>query len=254
MPTGLDDITKQLRRHSGLVSDLGLNLAVQRNLWAAIGETIKYKVLGPLGSMTGVFLGLQSGIKGLIRDSGTLEAAWRRMSQMQLYQSQFESLLKGAAQARSRLAELVQFSGKRLFNLDESARTSRGLEILTRGAKSGAATLNLVADAARASGSSLEDAGDAIGQFYRALQDGKPVELAAGALEGMGLLTRQNVDSLANLQKTGATLPAQFQAFEQALAAGSVQSAKFEDSLAGLQAKAVAVREKLAARFGQPFI
>ncbi len=251
---GLQDITDQLKKHSGLVGDLSLNLATQRNLWSAIGETIKYRVLGPVGSLTGAFVGLQSGIKTLIRDSGTLEAAWRRMSQIKLYQGQFEALLKSASAARTRLGELAQFSNKRLVSLDESARASRGLEILTRGAKSGADTLNLVADAARASNESLEDAGNAIGGFYRALQDGKPVEAAAGALEGMGLLTRQNVDALSNLQKTGASLPSQFAAFEQALAGNSKQSEKFEDSLAGLQEKATTVREKLSERFGKPFI
>ncbi len=254
MPSGLDEVTRQLKKHSGIISDLGFNLATQRSLWGAIGETIKYKVLGPAGSLTGTFFGIQQGIKAMVRESGTLEAAWQRVSQIKIYQGQFESLLKGATQARARLAGLARFSNGRLFRLDETARTSRGLEILTRGAMGGADSLNTVADAARVSGESLEDAGEAIGTFYRALQDGNPVEAVAGRLERMGLLTRGNVQELARLQQTGAPLASQFSTFQNALAGNTRQSEKFEESLEGLRQKYEQTRERLAARFGQPFL
>ncbi len=205
-------------------------------------------------ALLGGLVGVRKVIAELVRDSGSLKAAWDKMGQINGIRAQFQALMGSSIQAKQRVAELIQVGQKRIVPLENLAEASRGMTILSRGALGASGDLNRVVTAARASGRGLTEVGDATAGLYRDLQDGRPIDAAASALEQMGLMTTENVRHLANLQQTGATFSSQWKYVTDTLDAASESGKGFEQSLEGLEKQLEQAHARLYQRAGEPFL
>lgn len=66
-------------------------------------------------------------------------------------------------------------------------------------------SLELVGDAAAATGKPVEQVGEAVAKAYAMIRDGQPVSRAANELRNMGLITPEVAASLKSLQESGAS-------------------------------------------------
>src|SRR6266446_3721711 len=137
------------------------------NKFKALLNTLKQFVLFnsklfiPISFIT-AWLGLSKTVKSILHDTGSLDAALRRMASIQAFQRTFAPLLGGISAAKQRVAELIQISSKGPFRFEQMAGASRSLEVLTRGTFSGSEALNKIGNAAAASGNSIEDTAGAV--------------------------------------------------------------------------------------------
>ena len=117
----------------------------------------------------GLFKGMKTGIQAVLRDTGSLEAALNRLTQIQGLQRVFAPLVGGIDAAKRKVAELVSFQSKSPFTLGDVGAGAKTLQTGTRGAFSGTKDLATVGDAAAASGNTFADASEAVTSFYESL-------------------------------------------------------------------------------------
>jgi len=205
-------------------------------------------------ALLGALKGVQGVMRSLARDTGALDAAITRLGKIRLYQGQLEPLMKSAAAARARLAELMKFEGRSPFNLGDIVAASRALEIYGNGIIKNADGLKLVEQIAKSSGTSMAASAEAVGEFYRQMKEGKPVDQAAEALRDMGVVSEQTIGQLMRMQKGGASWVEVFTAAQSAIRGTTSQSDEFGQSIESLQNQLVEVHEQMASEFGKPFL
>ena len=199
------------------------------------------------------FLGVQKILGAILRDTGSLEAALRRMQSIQGFQRSLAPFLGGLAVAKQRVAELIALSSKGPFRFEDVAGGQRSLLSSTRGAFAGNKALETVGNAAAASGNGFEETAGAVGNFYEALRSGAPIREAAEQLRQMGLLTQTTADDLGNLQKSGASNAEVFDRLAQSLAGSSGAMESMKEDLASVTAAHEKAGEELKVAFGQSF-
>lgn len=212
-----------------------------------------WKVTWP-SALLGTLNGISTAVRSVARESGALGAAFNSLSRVRFYAAQFEPLLKSAAAARSRIAELMQFEKRSPFNLGQIVAASRALEIYSNGALRSATSLKLVEGIAKSSGESISDAADAYGEFYRGLKNGAPVREAASALQAMGVINEQTIDHLERMQESGASWTQVVEAATDSIRGLTGGTDDFSKSMEGLQKQLDDASEKMKASFGKPFM
>lgn len=111
------------------------------------------------------------------------------------------------------------------FSLEEFAAASRTMLTFSDGALGMQRSLELVGDAAAATGKPLEQVGEAVAKAYAMIRDGQPVSRVAGQLRNLGLITPQTAADLKELQDAGASNIELWDKLEEALK-------KFEGAMA----------------------
>jgi hypothetical protein len=239
-----------------LASDVAA-IATSDNKLKSIFKTAKdialFKIIWPAALVQGL-IGVQNVFRHLVIDSGSLAAAIERIKTISVYQGQFEPLLKGVAQAKMRVAELMAFASKSPFDLDSVVKASRSLEIFTRGAMGSGQSLKLVSNIAKASGTSIEQAADAFGGLYRALQNKEPISRAGTEIQRMGLLSDQTSEKIQRLQNTGATFAQVWLTVQEAIKTNSKQTDDYSKSVEGLTKQLDEQQSKNKAAFGKAFV
>lgn len=179
---------------------------------------------------TTVFRAITSGAKamiaGLIRNGANIQAwgqmiagvahkvgaafghlwdAIRESMKFETLTGQFRVLLGSMDAARERMASLAKFAEVTPFQLDEIARASRTLTVMSQDALGTEWALKLVGDAAAATGGSIEELSMWVGRAYAMIAAGKPFGEAAMRLTELGALTPTVRDEMERLQAEGAS-------------------------------------------------
>ncbi len=222
-------------------------------LLQTLGRLVQFNLFGWAGVAAGGFLGLRTAIKAVVQDSGSLEAALRSLAKVQLYAAQFAPFVGGAKAARQHVADLAKEAGKP-WKLEQLVEASRNLTILTRGTFASAAALKMVGDAAARSGQNLGEVSTHVGTLKAELRDGQPIAATAGALEAMGIVSRQTAGRLGEMQSSGEGLGAMWSLVEADLQKASGASDRMAESVQGLQNRYQSAREVLNQRFGEAFL
>lgn len=118
--------------------------------------------------------------------------------------AQFKTLTGDIDVARAHMASLKELGDTPPFSLDEFAKASRTLMTLTDGALGYKQSLEMIGNAAAATGQPLDSVAQATGRLYAAIRDGQPISRAAGELRNMGIITPGVVAELKDLQDAGA--------------------------------------------------
>lgn len=118
---------------------------------------------------------------------------------------QFKTLLGSMDAARERMAMLAKFAETTPFEMEEVARASRTLTVMSGDALGSAWALRTVGDAAAATGANIEELAFWVGRAYAMIQAGKPFGEAALRLQELGVLAPQVRAKMEELQASGAS-------------------------------------------------
>ena len=236
--------------------DIGNLIAGKNKLEAIKSLFINLILLRPVmaAGFAGLFLAMGKGIRSLVHDIGSLDAALKKLRQIQGLEKTFAGLMGGASAARKKVAELVNFSASKNVKIGDVGESARSLEIFTRGAYSSSEALAKIADAAAATGNAMPAVSDAVGQFYAALREGAPINGMAEGLRQMGLITQSTADHLVDLQSSGAPLNQVFEALTSSLGRFAGGAATATGELDGVNAAYERAEEALQEKFGSPFV
>lgn len=144
-------------------------------------------------------MGLGAIRRGLDAFSTVLKSAFHFETQT----SQFKTLIGNIDEARAHMADLKALGDTPPFSLDEFAKASRSLMVMTDNALGYKKSLELIGDAAAATGHPIEEMGKAVGQLYAFIRDGQPLSRAAAQLRNMGVITPEVARNLQDLQAAG---------------------------------------------------
>ncbi|MBP5510634.1 MAG: hypothetical protein J6Z49_06930 [Kiritimatiellae bacterium] len=117
---------------------------------------------------------------------------------------QFKTLIGDMAEARQHMEMLQHMGDTPPFSLEQFAAASRSMMVMTDCALGFEQSLQLVGDAAAATGLPIETLGREIGKAYAVIRDGQPINRVAISLRNMGIITPNVAESLVKMQESGA--------------------------------------------------
>lgn len=245
---------------SGPLNQVGLaagviGVATAQNKFAELLKMVRdfalVRITWPI-ALVGTFTQMGRTIRAILHDTGSLDAALRRMASIQSLQRTFAPFVGGIENAKRRVAELVQFTNRsRLFPLDDVGNAAQKLEVLTRGTYSSTQALSEIQDAAARSGNGIAETAEAVGQFYDNLREGRPIDSAAEQLRQMGVISQETARNLTQLQASGADANQVFDRLRQNMGGGGAQGAG--DDVAAVNRQHEEAGNRLREAFGQPF-
>lgn len=196
---------------------------------------------------------------GMVADA--VKAAWRGMSgviksafNFETTTTQFKTLIGNIDDAREHMRDLKELGDTPPFSLKEFAAASRALMVMTDGALGYKNSLELVGDAAAATGVPLEQMGRAVGRLYALIRDGEPVSRAVMELRNMGAITPEVASRLQALQKAGAGSAEIWGEVEKALGRYNGAMKETEKTGNGLMGAIGARWDNIVRRFGEAFM
>lgn len=130
---------------------------------------------------------------------------------------QFKTFIGSMDEARDHMKMLQELGDTPPFSLEEFAAASRSLMVMTDGALGFRKSLELVGDAAAATGQPIQSLAHEVGRAYAIIRDGQPLTRATMALRNMGVLTPEVAQKLQDLQNAGASTTEIWQEMEKAL-------------------------------------
>lgn len=204
-------------------------------------------------AMVGIFTGVAAAVKSLVRETGSLDEALKKFTQIQQYSRQFQAFTGSLGSARQRISELYQLSLRKPFKFEDIVEANKALEVFTRGTYTSVTATKTIGEAAIASGNSISDTARAVGQFYDQLRSGEPIENAAEQLRQMGLISQDTADNLTGMATSGTDVTATFNQLTSALQDTAAGAAGYKDELEGITAEHQKAVAELQKAFGAPF-
>lgn len=116
---------------------------------------------------------------------------------------QFKTLIGSIDEAKRHMADLKQLGDTPPFSLEEFAKASRQMMVMTDGVLGFKDSLKMVGDAAAATGNPIETVGNAFSRLYGYIRDGQPLGRAVMELRNMGILTPEVAQRLQDMQAAG---------------------------------------------------
>ena len=116
---------------------------------------------------------------------------------------QFKTLIGSIDEAKAHMADLKALGDTPPFGLDQFAAASRSLMVMTDGALGYKKSLELIGDAAAATGRPIEEMSQAVGRLYAFIRDGQPLSRAVMQLRNMGVISPEVAQKLQDLQAAG---------------------------------------------------
>lgn len=232
------------------------NLVTAENKVGAIFTTLKNVVsmrAGLYGLFAGLFGMMSSGVKNMIRDTGALEAALKRVAQVEGLSKMFEPLIGGAEAAKKKIEELARFAESRKISLGDVASAERSMMIFTRGAKSAMGAMDEFADAAAATGMSVADVSAKFGEFYATMRGGGSIEGITEQMREMGMVSQGTADMLVKMQQEGKGTEATYTALQESMKGFKGAADEASKSLEHIEQAFEKAKTKLAEKVGTPF-
>lgn len=212
------------------------------------------KLLGPAAAFAGLLAGSLIVVRKLVRESLILEKGLTKISRLQQIEGKFETLLKSATLAKQRIKELYEFTARSPFKFEDVAEANRQLEALTYGAFSGKKAMQMVGDAAAATGQSMSEMSERVGKLYAALSSGRSIDKIAFQLQFTGLATEGLLGKLESLEQAGAGFNEMWGEVEKVMSrtAGGMENEM--TTLESLSTKLEEARSGMQKAFAQPFV
>ena len=192
--------------------------------------------------------------------AAAIRTAWRGISAMlgkafkfETTTRQFKFLIGDIDKAKQHMADLKALGDTPPFSLDEFAAASRSLMVMTDGALGYKESLQLIGDAAAATGRPVDEMGQAVGRLYAFIRDGEPLGRAVTPLRNMGVLTPEVARKLVDLQEAGADNAVIWAEVEKALGKYKGAMAEAEGTGEGLIAAIKTRWDNIVRAFGQAF-
>ena len=132
--------------------------------------------------------------------------------------TQFKTLIGNIDEAKAHMADLKALGDTPPFNLDQFAAASRALMVMTDGVLGYKKSLEMIGDAAAATGQPIEQMSHAVGRLFAVIRDGQPISRATMQLRNMGVITPEVAAKLDQMQKSGASAVDIWNEVEKALA------------------------------------
>ena len=145
------------------------------------------------GMVAGTISKAFSAIKGIVGSAFKFETQT----------TQFKTLIGDIDEAKAHMADLKALGDTPPFNLDQFAAASKSLMVMTDGALGYKKSLELIGDAAAATGQPIEEMGHAVGRLFAIIRDGQPISRATMQLRNMGVITPEVAAKLDEMQKAG---------------------------------------------------
>ena len=165
--------------------------------------------------------------------------------------TQFKTLIGNIDAAKAHMADLKALGDTPPFSLDEFAKASRQLMVMTDGALGFKESLKLVGDVAAATGQPIETVGHAVGRLYAFIRDGQPLSRAVMELRNMGVITPEVASRLDEMQKAGAKNVEIWEEVEKQLARYNGAMAETEKTGNGLMGAIKSRWDSVVRSFGQ---
>ena len=143
------------------------------------------------------------GTAAIRRAWGAVSSVFKSAFHFETQTTQFKNLIGNIDEARAHMADLKALGDTPPFNLDQFAKASRSLMVMTDGALGYKKSLELIGDAAAATGHPIEEMGQAVGRLYAFIRDGQPLSRAVAQLRNMGVITPEVAQKLQDLQAAG---------------------------------------------------
>ncbi len=118
---------------------------------------------------------------------------------------QFKTLVGSMDEARAHMQMLQELGNTPPFSLEEFAAASRSMMVMTEGVLGFKKSLELVGDAAAATGQPIQNLAHEVGRAFAIIRDGQPLTRATMGLRNMGAITPEVAAKLDELQKAGAS-------------------------------------------------
>ena len=134
---------------------------------------------------------------------GAIRTALSSAFHFETQTQQFKTLIGNIDEAKAHMADLKALGDTPPFSLDEFAKASRSLMVMTDGALGYKKSLEMIGDAAAATGHPVEEMGQAVGRLYAFIRDGQPLARAVTQLRNMGVITPEVAQKLQDLQAAG---------------------------------------------------
>jgi len=222
-------------------------------LFKTLGQYIFMKELFAV-SLVGAFSAFGKSIRSIVSETGSLTAALEKLRSIQGFEKVFSGLMGSADAAKNKVAMLVNFASGSSFKFKDVAEGGRSLEIMTRGAFSGAAALKTVGDAAAATGNGFVAASDIVGQFYSDMRGGQPIDSTAESMRSMGMISQVAADKLVSMQRNGAGLTEVFNELKSDLSVSAGGMDAYKDSIQGVSDEYSKAVQNMKQKFGSPFV
>ena len=148
---------------------------------------------------------IQAGLQMLGNVAQTALGKLRKAFTFETMTIQFKTLIGSMDEARDHMAMLQKMGDTPPFSLEEFAAASRSMMVMTDGALGFEKSLQLVGDAAAATGQPIQNLAHEVGRAYATIRDGQPIARAVMGLRNMGAITPEVAARLDDLQKSGAS-------------------------------------------------
>lgn len=223
--------------------------SMARHLKASMGEASKGMTRGWADFQAAA----QMAIGAVTKAWGMFKSAVGSAFKFETQTAQFKTLIGNIDEAKAHMADLKALGDTPPFSLDEFAKASRELMVMSDGILGYRKSLELIGDAAAATGRPLETVSHAVGRLYAAIRDGQPLSRAVMELRNMGIITPAVAQSLSEMQDAGKTTAEIWDAVEQSLAKYNGAMAETEQTGDGLMAKLSTQWDNAVRTFGMAF-
>jgi hypothetical protein len=257
LSTGRSRLNSQLVAGAATIAGPAADLAAGASKMQVAANVLKdafmEKLLGPTALFAGGLAGILLTMRKIVRESGILERGLKSISQLQGIEGKFETLLRSAELAKKRIQELYAFTANSPFKFDAVADANLQLLRLTKGAFAGARAMEMIGDAAAATGNQVQDMAHVVGRLYDALARGRSIDRVLFQFQGTGVVTDELAEKLQHLELTGASFSDKWAEVEKVLARTEGGMKKEMETLESLNAKLEESRRLMEQGFAAPF-
>ena len=247
-----------MRGTGGVVGDVAIQLAQGASMGAALTNSLKGAtlgaLLGPSVLFAGTMVGVLKTIKAIVDQSGILERGLKRIAGLQQIQGQMEILMRSTVQAAARMKELQAFASKSPFNLSDIAEGNRQLQALTQGALAGTRGMQLIGDAAAATGQSFSETAAGVGKLYAAISSGRSLERVLFILQRDGVVTQELADKLEVAKESGMAVSGMLDILTTHLERATGAMSKEMETLVGLNKRLDETTKAMEQVAAEPFL
>lgn len=193
------------------------------------------------------------GLGAVTRAFGALKTVIGSAFKFETQTTQFKTLIGDIDEAKAHMADLKALGDTPPFDLDQFAAASRSLMVMTDGVLGYKKSLEMIGDAAAATGKPIEEMSHAVGRLFATIRDGQPLSRATMQLRNMGVITPEVAAKLDEMQKAGKSTAEIWAEVEQALAKYNGAMKETEQTGNGLISAIKSRWESIVRSVGQAF-
>lgn len=230
----------------GLMAGLGKISSVGRSAFSKMGAAAS--AVGR--NLTNIYSGIKM-FSAVLHNVGSLMS---KAFQAETMTVQFKTLIGSMDEAKEHMRMLQELGSTPPFSMEQFAAASRSMMVMSDGALGYRNSLQMVGDAAAATGQPIEALAHEVGRAYAVIRDGQPVKRATMSLRNMGVITPEVAAKLDELQKSGKSNVEVWGELEKALSRYSGAMKETEQTGDGLVGAIKSQWDNAVRDFGEAFM